>query len=178
LALEGTKKGGPGAVSDPQRRETRPVALARAGSRLLRQCGFGRRGFAVPENWIAKLVPIESRRKIRHDPPLLGICNNTTKGRNIMHSKFVRTSILALSALSVGACAPVGLEKTAEIENMARQALSEARDAAEKANNALSVASEASYSATKAQSTAESALNCCNENRDKIDRALERVTRK
>ncbi|MDD9824891.1 MAG: alanine-zipper protein [Gammaproteobacteria bacterium] len=95
-----------------------------------------------------------------------------------MHSKFVRTSILALSALSVGACAPVGLEKTAEIENMARQALSEARDAAEKANNALSVASEASYSATKAQSTAESALNCCNENRDKIDRALERVTRK
>jgi len=95
-----------------------------------------------------------------------------------MHSKLFRTSILALSALFVGACAPVGLEKTAEIENMARQALSEARDAAEKADNALSVASEASYSATKAQSTAESALNCCNENSDKIDRALDRVTRK
>jgi len=87
---------------------------------------------------------------------------------------------LAISMLVLAGCAaPAAQEdRLAEIQRLAEQALEEARAAAGQATNALSVASEASFAATQAQNAAESALSCCQENRDKIDRGFQDRMRK
>ena len=91
--------------------------------------------------------------------------------------KLFRTVPFALiTVVMAGGC--VEATRLSDVEAIAKQALQQAEAAAERANNALSVASEASFAASKAQNTAESALSCCNENKDKIDRALERTMRK
>ena len=88
------------------------------------------------------------------------------------------TAVLLGLALTSACASPDKMAKMAELERQVQRALDAAGAAGEKADRALSVASEASYSADQAQATAESALRCCNENSDKIERAFERVTRK
>ena len=87
------------------------------------------------------------------------------------------TAVMCAIAVT-GACAPANTDKITALQQQVDRALSAASSAGEKADRALSVASEAAYAAEQAQSTAESALRCCNENSDKIDRAFKGATRK
>ncbi len=91
--------------------------------------------------------------------------------------QFMKPLLLALGVVALSACGATP-EQMAAIERTAQQALDEARAATSKADNAHSVASEAAYAASKAQSAADEALSCCNENRNRIDRAFEKQMRK
>ncbi|MGV0005523.1 MAG: Lpp/OprI family alanine-zipper lipoprotein [Candidatus Porifericomitaceae bacterium WSBS_2022_MAG_OTU9] len=94
-----------------------------------------------------------------------------------MVNMFRIAAVMCIVAVS-SACANSNTDKLADIERKVERAFQAASSAGEKADRALSVSSEASYAAEQAQSTAESALRCCNENSDKIERAFEKVTRK
>ena len=60
----------------------------------------------------------------------------------------------------------------------AAAALAKANDAYNLATNAREIASEASYAAEQAQNTADAAMECCNENSQKLDRMFEKAMMK
>ncbi len=92
--------------------------------------------------------------------------------------KFIRFSALAFTAALASGCATITQEQFAAVQATANNALEEARLAAAKADNAHTIASEAAFAASEAQKTAESALACCNDNADKIERAFEKAMSK
>ena len=91
-----------------------------------------------------------------------------------MQSKIIKISILALSLGMLGGCAA-----PAAVDNgVAEAALAKAQDAYNLATNAHEMASEASYAAEQAQNTADSAMECCNQNSQKLDRMFEKAMMK
>ena len=91
-----------------------------------------------------------------------------------MQSKIIKISILALSLGMLGGCAA-----PAAVDNgVAEAALAKAQDAYNLATNAHEMASEASYAAQQAQNTADSAMECCNQNSQKLDRMFEKAMMK
>jgi hypothetical protein len=98
-----------------------------------------------------------------------------------MLNKFLRTLILALSTaglLAVAGCATVSPEQLAAVEARANAAANEAKSARQAADGAMQRSSEANTAAERAQSTADSALSCCRENTDKIDRMFKKAMQK
>ncbi len=89
-----------------------------------------------------------------------------------------RFTILAMTAALATGCATVTQEQLDAVQATANNALSEARLASKQASTAHTIASEAAYAAQQAQKSAESALACCNDNADKIDRAFEKAMTK
>ena len=57
-------------------------------------------------------------------------------------------------------------------------AMANATDAYNLATEARQMASDASYAASQAQSTADAALECCNQNSQKLDRMFEKAMMK
>ena len=90
-----------------------------------------------------------------------------------MQSKIIKISILtlALGLLGGGAAPPVD-------SSAIDAAMSKANDAYNLATNAREIASEAAYAAQQAQSTADAALECCNQNSQKLDRMFEKAMMK
>ena len=62
--------------------------------------------------------------------------------------------------------------------SVAEAALAKAQDAYNLATNAHEMASEASYAAGQAQNTADAAMECCNQNSQKLDRMFEKAMMK
>ena len=90
-----------------------------------------------------------------------------------MQSKIIKISILALSLGMLGGCAAPAVDNS-----VAEAALAKAQDAYNLATNAHEMASEASYAAGQAQNTADAAMECCNENSQKLDRMFEKAMMK
>ena len=90
-----------------------------------------------------------------------------------MQSKIIKISILALSLGMLGGCAAPAVDNGA-----ADAALAKAQDAYNLATNAHEMASEASYAAGQAQNTADAAMECCNQNSQKLDRMFEKAMMK
>jgi|TARA_B110000263_G_scaffold48547_1_gene40370 hypothetical protein len=91
-----------------------------------------------------------------------------------MQSKIIKISILALSLGMLGGCAA----PAANNNGVAEAALAKAQDAYNLATNAHEMASEASYAAGQAQNTADAAMECCNQNSQKLDRMFEKAMMK
>ena len=89
-----------------------------------------------------------------------------------------RIAALVCSVGLMAGCATVTQQQLDEVRAVANNALSEARSATERANNAHTVASDAAYAASEAQKKADAALQCCNDNSDKIDRMFQKAMRK
>ena len=94
-----------------------------------------------------------------------------------MKTKFVKISALALALGLVAGCG-VTQEQLDEVRSTAETALSEAKSAQNRANNAHTVASEAAFAASEAQKSVQTALKCCNENSDRLDRMFEKAMMK
>ena len=90
-----------------------------------------------------------------------------------MQSKIIKISILALSLGMLGGCAAPAVDNS-----VADAALAKAQDAYNLATNAHEMASEASYAAGQAQNTADAAMECCNQNSQKLDRMFEKAMMK
>ncbi len=90
-----------------------------------------------------------------------------------MQSKIIKISILALSLGMLGGCAAPAVDNS-----VAEAALAKAQDAYNLATNAHEMASEASYAAGQAQNTADAAMECCNQNSQKLDRMFEKAMMK
>lgn len=93
--------------------------------------------------------------------------------------------VLALIIAFTSACSTVSPEQLSSIEAKATSAMSEARKAAGDAASALKAAQAAQASAdaaaataAAAKSTAESAMTCCTENKDRIERMFEQTMKK
>ena len=88
------------------------------------------------------------------------------------------TKTLAIIAVlgMLSGCATT--EQIKQIQATADKALEAANNAANRANNAQSTANEALDAAHKAQAAADAAQACCKENSEKINRLLERNTKK
>jgi len=103
-----------------------------------------------------------------------------------MQKHLKAVSRLSALVLTVGLAA--GCATTDQINSLtttANNALSEARSAMSAAgaaqstaDRALAAANSASAAASQAQQSAGSALSCCNDNSDKIERMFERAMRK
>lgn len=81
-------------------------------------------------------------------------------------------SMSGIAVLSLGLLA--GCASTSDIE----QAQSDSERALQVAEEAKQIAEEASRKADSAQSSADSANQCCQENKQKLDRAMERMQEK
>ena len=100
-------------------------------------------------------------------------------------SRAVRIATATAVMAGLTACATVKPEQLAAVEAKASSAMSEARSASSAAKSAMDAATTASKAATaaseaaaKAQSTADSALACCGENKDRIERMFEQTMKK
>ncbi len=87
-------------------------------------------------------------------------------------SKIIKVSVLALSLAMLGGCAD--MTQIEEAKSAAAAAMAKATDAYNLASISHGIASEAAYNATQAQSTADAALECCNQNSQKLDRMFEK----
>ena len=90
-----------------------------------------------------------------------------------MQSKIIKISILTLALGLLGGCAAPPVDSSA-----IDAAMSKATDAYNLATNAREIASEAAYAAQQAQSTADAALECCNQNSQKLDSMFENAMMK
>ena len=90
-----------------------------------------------------------------------------------MQSKITKISILALALGMLGGCAAPPVDNSAVSAAMAK-----ATDAYNLATEARQIASDAAYSASQAQATADAALECCNQNSQKLDRMFEKAMMK
>lgn len=81
-------------------------------------------------------------------------------------------SLSGIAVLSLGLLA--GCASNSQIE----EAQADSQRALEVAEEAMSVAREASRKADSAQSSADSANQCCQDQQEKLDRALERMQQK
>jgi hypothetical protein len=95
-----------------------------------------------------------------------------------MQKTFIRFLTLALSVGLFSACATVTPEQLASVEAKANNAANEARSARQAADGAVQRASEAASAAERAQSTADSAVSCCRENTDKVERMFKKAMQK
>ena len=83
------------------------------------------------------------------------------------------------------ACSTVTPEQLSAVEAKATSAQSDAHTAASNAAAALKAATDAGKAAAAAQATAdaakttaEAAMNCCNENKDRLDRVFQKIMKK
>ena len=90
-----------------------------------------------------------------------------------MQSKITKIATLALALGMLGGCAAPPVDSSAIDAAMAK-----ATDAYNLATEARQIASDASYAASQAQATADSALECCNQNSQKLDRMFEKAMMK
>ena len=90
-----------------------------------------------------------------------------------MQSKIIKISILTLALGLLGGCAAPPVDSSA-----IDAAMSKANDAYNLATEARQIASDAAYAASQAQSTADAALECCNQNSQKLDRMFEKAMMK
>jgi hypothetical protein len=93
-----------------------------------------------------------------------------------MQTKLIKVSILALSMGLIAGCADQ--TQIDAIKASADAAMARANDAYNLAQNAHTVASEAAYAADKASKDATAALECCNENSRRLDKAFEKTMMK
>lgn len=94
-----------------------------------------------------------------------------------MKTTFVKVSVLAMALGLLAGCG-VTQEQLDEVRAIAERAQSQAASAQSRADNAHTVASEATYAASEAQKSVQTALECCNENRARLDRMFERAMAK
>lgn len=85
-----------------------------------------------------------------------------------------RGSILSAVTLALGAALMTGCASNARID----EAASDAQRALETAQEARDLAQEALRTANAASQSADAAQACCAENRDALERAMERMQRK
>lgn len=92
---------------------------------------------------------------------------------------------LCLALVFVSACSTVSPEQLAAVEAKVSSAVSDARQAASTAQGAMKAAQAAQASAdaaaaaaAEAKSTADSAMSCCNGNKDRIERMFEQTMKK
>ncbi len=91
-------------------------------------------------------------------------------------SKIIKVSVLALSLAMLGGCAD--MTQLDEVKATAAAAMAKANDAYNLASTGHGIASEAAYAAQQAQATANAALECCNDNSQKLDRMFEKAMMK
>lgn len=99
-------------------------------------------------------------------------------GDKNMQTKAIKITLLATSIALLGGCATVTPEQLAEVRSIATSAAGDANQAMGMANNALQVANEANITAIEAQKTSELALDCCNQNTQKLDRMFQKAMMK
>lgn len=95
-----------------------------------------------------------------------------------MQTKLVKVTLLATSIILLGGCSTITQEQLAEVRSIATSAAADANQAMGQANNALQVANEANITAIEAQKTSELALECCNQNSQKLDRMFQKAMMK
>lgn len=94
-----------------------------------------------------------------------------------MKIKLIRNFALVFLALAFASgCANV--EEMSSIRATAEKALAEAKSAYARANSAHHIASEAAYEAKQASGGVASALECCNDNAQRLDRMFEKAMAK
>lgn len=93
-----------------------------------------------------------------------------------MRNSVIKASILALVVGLAGGCATT--EQIAEIKAMAEKAQSSANAAQQRADSAASAAAEAMEAARRAESAAQAAQDCCNAQKDRLDKAIEGMMKK
>lgn len=91
-------------------------------------------------------------------------------------SKIIKVSAIALSLALLGGCADMTQIDAAKAE--AAAAMAKATEAYNLATLGHGIASEAAYAAQQAQATADAALECCNNNSQKLDRMFEKAMMK
>lgn len=91
-------------------------------------------------------------------------------------SKIIKVSAIALSLALLGGCADMTQIEEAKAE--AAAAMAKATEAYNLATLGHGIASEAAYAAQQAQATADAALECCNNNSQKLDRMFEKAMMK
>ncbi|MHC8441294.1 MAG: Lpp/OprI family alanine-zipper lipoprotein [Candidatus Eutrophobiaceae bacterium] len=91
----------------------------------------------------------------------------------------IRMLALVIGMLALTGCASSDMSKRIDEANRAAQQAMEQADAAYSlAHQANKTANEASYEAQQAQETANAALECCNDNAQKMDRMFENIMTK
>ena len=93
-----------------------------------------------------------------------------------MKTTVIRASLLALAFGLLSGCATT--EQIAEIKAMAEKAQATASSASSKADSAAAAAADAMEAARRAESAAQAAQACCNEQKSRLDRALEDIMKK
>lgn len=91
-------------------------------------------------------------------------------------SKIIKVSAIALSLALLGGCAD--MTQIEEAKAQAAAAMAKATDAYNLAALGHGVATEAAYAAQQAQATADAAMECCNDNSQKLDRMFEKAMMK
>jgi uncharacterized protein DUF3359 len=91
-------------------------------------------------------------------------------------SKIIKVSVLALSLAMLGGCAD--MTQVEEAKAAAAAAMAKADEAYNLATLGHGIASEAAYAAQQAQASADAALECCNNNGQKLDRMFEKAMMK
>ena len=97
-------------------------------------------------------------------------------GEEAMKNTVIKASVLALALGQLGGCATT--EQIAEIKSMAEKAQSSANAAQQRADSAAATAAEALDTARRAGSAAQAALDCCNSEKGRLDKAIEGMMKK
>ncbi|RKZ49074.1 MAG: hypothetical protein DRQ48_03615 [Gammaproteobacteria bacterium] len=93
-----------------------------------------------------------------------------------MQAKLTKIVALAFVLTLAGGCATTDQLKA--VQASADAAMAAAKAASGQASNALTVASEAALAASQAQADATAALECCNDNAQRMDRMFEKAMMK
>ena len=93
-----------------------------------------------------------------------------------MQTKLTKISVLTMLLLIAGGCADVA--QIDAIKATANAALAEAKSASAQISSVRSATSDAAYAAEQAQADATAALQCCNDNSSRLDRAFQKAMKK
>jgi hypothetical protein len=93
-----------------------------------------------------------------------------------MKTTVLRASLLALAVGLLSGCATT--EQLAEVKAIAEKAQATANTGVSKADAAAAAAADAMEAARRAESAAQAAQACCNEQKSRLDRALEDIMKK
>lgn len=103
---------------------------------------------------------------------------------NELMGRLKLTAVCAVLGLA-SACSSVTPEQLSAVDAKATSAQNDARTAATNAAAALKAAQDAGKAAAAAQATADAAkgtadaaMNCCNENKDRLDRVFQKIMKK
>jgi hypothetical protein len=96
---------------------------------------------------------------------------------NAMMGRLKLAAVCTVLGLA-SACSTVTPEQLSAVDAKATSAQADARTAATNAANALKAAQAAQEAAAAAQAAADAAMACCNENKDRLDKMLEKTMQK